>query len=180
MGNPHTSFILNKAVQALQTAAPKTSKAGWSQSRSHSTLSSYQDRVCLAHMAMMTFGLVALLGAWPDPVQGLCLATSLCALMIFSALLLIGSQFPFAALRFSRSLVVARTSRVREGIAAERFLRWYSAANHLNLPPPHKFGSYLEATLNNAPSRSVLPLFCFPSVLCVSFYFGGVNVNFSF
>ena len=130
-------------MQALQAAAPKTVHAGRSHfhHRHHnSPLDSYEDRVCLAHVAMMTFGLVALLGAWHDPVQGLCFVASVCALMIFGALLLIGSQSPFATLRFSRALVTACNTKPSNAIATERFLRWYSAANHLNLPPPHKLG----------------------------------------
>jgi hypothetical protein len=166
--NLHTAFILIKALQALQAAAPKTVQA----ERSHfhhrhhnSPLDSYVNRVCLAHVAMMTFGLVALLGVWHDPVQGLCFAASVCALMIFGALLILDSRIAAGLFSPSYLLIVARA---REALIPERSLRrmmrWYCYANHLGVPPPQSLDfnvSTLEAILNDAPIRSVLPLFVF-------------------
>jgi hypothetical protein len=114
---------------------------------------------------MMTFGLVALLGAWHDPVQGLCFAASVCALMIFGALLLLDSRIAARLFYTSQTLIAVRA---REAYIPEcclrRMMRWYSSANHLGVPPPTKFVfnvSSFEAILNDAPISSVLPLFVF-------------------
>jgi hypothetical protein len=165
--NLHTAFILIKALQALQAAAPKTVQA----ERSHfhhrhhnSPLDSYEDRVCLAHVAMMTFGLVALLGAWHDPVQGLCFAASVCALMIFGALLLLDSRIAARLFYPSHFFIAARARDILTSLIPERSLRWYCSANHLGVPPPQSLDvnvSTLEAILNDAPISSVLPLFVF-------------------
>ena len=174
----HTAAILIKASQALRAAAPKTVHA----ERSHfhhrhqtSPLDSYVNRVCLAHVAMMTFGLVALLGAWHDPVQGLCVAASVCALMVFGALLLLDSRIAASLFYTSQTLIAVRA---REAYIPERSLRWYTCANRQGVPPPQTFAfnvSSLEAILNDAPISSVLPLFVFRSVSLS----GGVNVSFS-
>ncbi len=116
---------------------------------------------------MMTFGLVALLGAWHDPVQGLCFAASVCALLLFGALLLLDSRI--AARLFSPSYLLI-VARAREAHIPERSLwrmmRWYCSANHLGVPPPQTVvirvsSLEVEAILNDAPIRSVLPLFVF-------------------
>ena len=45
-------------------------------SQSRITFASYENFMCSAHVAIMTFGLVALLGAWHDPVQVVCVSAA--------------------------------------------------------------------------------------------------------
>jgi hypothetical protein len=49
----------------------------------HLSSASYQDRLFMAHFAVITFGLVALLGAWHDPLLSMCVAFGLSALLMF-------------------------------------------------------------------------------------------------
>jgi Na+/proline symporter len=49
----------------------------------HLSSASYQDRLFIAHFAVITFGLVALLGAWHDPSLSMCVAFGLSALLAF-------------------------------------------------------------------------------------------------
>ncbi len=53
----------------------------------HLSGKTYQDRLFVAHFAVITFGLITLLGAWHDPTQSMCAAFGLSALL---ALVFIG------------------------------------------------------------------------------------------
>jgi len=52
----------------------------------HLSSASYQDRLFVAHFAVITFGLVALLGAWQHPSLSMCAAFGLGALLVFLCL----------------------------------------------------------------------------------------------
>jgi hypothetical protein len=184
-------------MQALQAAAPKTAQAERSHSthRSHSRrspLSRYEDRVCLAHVAMMTFGLVALLGAWHDPVQGWCFVASACALMIFGALLILDSRI-VARLSFtSRAVVVARAREATFFDTTRHWLHWYCCANRLGVPPTSQLVLCHTGNAEPRPNWFTVASFCFPvretySVSVVEkvpgtlyLSLGGANVYFSY
>lgn len=113
--------------------------------------------MCSAHVAIMTFGLVALLGAWHDPVQVLCYALSWEALVEWCALALLvfnGSRIA-APIRWQGNSAISERLNI-EDCSARRWLKWIQRANHLCVPPPpgklNRFvykGNFLLASAQN-------------------------------
>jgi hypothetical protein len=110
---------------------------------------------------MMTFGLVALLGAWHDPVQGWCFVTSVCALVIFGALLILDSRIVARLSFIPRAIVVARARAAICFGSTLGWLHWYCCANRLGVPPPRISFCDLRGNVERCPNTFCTASFLF-------------------